>query len=825
MEVIEKVNEKVKGFIVYPTYKLEDGKAYVYLFGRLESGESFLTINAYRPYFFIKTKDRENAEKLIKLDYEDTDFHDFAANKMTKVTLEIPGNVPNIRKLFQDNEIISYEADIRFAYRYLIDKDLKSVIMIEGKPEDGRNLQPAYFTNIGKVFMEPKLHPLNEKDHYFPKLKVLAFDIETNRDASQLFSISFYSKDFQTVLLLLHEKYRYHHPKIKNAELFTDEAELLKRFKEIILWHDPDIITGWNMIDFDLKILKQRFDKQKIEFKIGRVSWECKLRFTDNYFTDSTAEIPGRIALDGIHLMKISFVKLSDYKLNTAAKVFLGEQKLITTGDRRDEIERQYEHEPQALVDYNLKDSKLAYDIIHKSKTLELSITRSMLTRMQIDRVKASIASLDSLYLRELQNRKLVAPTAIINESEERIKGGFVMDSKPGIYENILVFDFKSLYPSVIRTFNIDPVSFVDSKQLQSFNDTDKKKLIHAPNGAYFRNEQGILPELIQHLFDLRERAKKEKNDLESNAIKILMNSFFGVLANPTCRFYSLEVANAITHFGQFIIKLSGEKIRELGYDVIYGDTDSLFVNPNVSDKLIDYEEAQKIGTKIQKFIEEFYVGYIKENYNRKSFLELKFEKTFKKFILPKVRGSDEGAKKRYAGIVEKDGKDTTEFTGLEFVRRDWTDAAKKFQLELLSIVFESKINAESEEEKKKLREALKTKVSKYIKDYIADLKKGEYDSLLVYKKAIRKGVESYTKTTPPHIKAARKAGRTDSGIIEYLQTVNGPEVIEARKSAIDYPHYLEKQIKPIAESILGFFDINFDDLFADSRQMKLGGF
>src|SRR3989338_8819516 len=678
--------------------------------------------------------------------------------------------------------------------------------------------------------MEPKLHPLSEKEHYFPKLKVLSFDIETNRDASQLFSISFYSEDFQTVLLLLHEKYRYHHPKIKNAELFTDEAELLKRFKEIILWHDPDIITGWNMIDFDLKILKQRFDRQKIEFKIGRVSWECRLRFTDNYFTDSTAEVPGRVILDGIHLMKISFVKLPDYKLNTAAKVFLGEQKLITAGDRRDEIERQYEHEPQALVDYNLKDSKLAYDIIHKSKTLELSITRSMLTRMQVDRVKASIASLDSLYLRELQNRKLVAPTAIINESEERIQGGFVMDSKAGIYENILVFDFKSLYPSVIRTFNIDPVSFVDSKQMQSLNDTDKKKLIKAPNGAYFRNEQGILPELIQHLFDLREKAKKEKNELESNAIKILMNSFFGVLANPTCRFYSLEVANAITHFGQFIIKLSGEKIRELGYDVIYGDTDSLFVNPNANANneakpIVDYEEAKKIGTKIQKFIEEFYVGYIKENYNRKSVLELKFEKTFKKFILPKVRGSDEGAKKRYAGIVEKDGKDRTEFTGLEFVRRDWTEAAKKFQLELLSIVFESKINAESEDEKKKLRDALKTKVSKYIKDFIIELKKGEYDSFLVYKKAIRKGVESYTKTTPPHIKAARKAGRTESGIIEYLQTINGPEVIEARTSAIDYPHYIEKQIKPIADSILGFFDITFDDLFAGSRQMKLGGF
>jgi DNA polymerase II len=798
---------KHKGFIVYPTYKIEDGKAYVYLFGRLENGESFLTMNLYRPYFFIKTKDQKKAGELLKLEYEETDFKDFNDNKVTKVTLDIPGNMREIKQLFSDNDIASYEADIRFPYRYLIDKDLKSTIEIEGTPIEGRDLQPAYFQHINKVFKEPKLTPTS----YFPKLKVLSIDIETNGNASELYSIGCYSEDFKKVLMLLHKDYRYKEPKLENTECFTDEGELLKRFKEIILWHDPDILTGWNFIDFDLKVLKERFELNNVDFKFGRVPWDNKLRIQDSFFRDSTAEIPGRIVLDGIQLLKVSFVKLEDYKLSTAAEKFLGEKKLIENDDRVKEIQRQHKEDPQSLANYNLNDAKLAYDIIHKSKTLDLSITRSMLTRMQLDRVKASIASFDNLYLKELQNRNLVASSSKTSESEERIKGGFVMDSKPGIYDNILVFDFKSLYPSIIRTFNIDPVSYVDDDKLKTLSKKEKNSLIKAPNGAHFKNEDGILPQLIQHLFDLREKAKKEKNELESNAIKILMNSFFGIIANQNCRFYSLEIANAITHFGQHIIKLSREKVEELGHEVIYGDTDSFFVNPNTT----NYEEAEKIGNKIQKHVEGFYKKYTEEEYNRKSSLEVKFEYTFKKFFLPRVRGSDKGAKKRYAGVILENGQEKTKYTGLEMVRRDWTQASKKLQLEVLDLVFKHK--GENDE--------LKDKIAKYIKEFIIDLKEAKYDELLVYKKAIRKSTEEYVKTTPPHIKAARKIGRTSPGLIEYVMTTDGPEVITHKKHEIDYDHYINKQLKPIADSVLDLFGLDLDELFAEHKQTTLSGF
>lgn len=770
-----------RGFIVYPTYKIEDNKAYIYLFGRLENGESFLTISPFRPYFFIKTEDRKKAEKLAGLEYEDSDFKDFDGNKATKVVLDTPKAVPEVRNMFTDAGINCYEADIRFAQRFLIDKDIKGCVDIDGGYEKGKL--------VDRVYKEPKLKPTK----YFPKLKVLSIDIETDLKADKLFSISLVSEDYRKVLITKKGKFR-------NAECFDDEKSLLERFREIILSQDPDVIVGWNVIDFDFKVLKGMFDKYKIPFQFGRVDWNCTLRLTDSFFMDSKADFPGRAVLDGIHLLKVSFIGLEDYKLSTAAKKFLGEEKVFTSANRWDEIANAYKNDPQKLIDYNLKDSQLVLDIIKKSGVLDLSIKRSILTRMQLDRVKSSIASLDSLYLKELQKRKIVANSVFSSEAEERIKGGYVMKSKPGIYDNILVFDFKSLYPSIIRTFNIDPLTFVDKKKAAKL---DKSKLIEAPNGAYFSHEDGILPTLIQQLWAQRDRAKKEKDKLESNAIKILMNSFFGVLANPMCRFYSLDMANAITHFGQFLIKLMAQKIEEQGYEVIYGDTDSIFVDA----KEKDYKKCLKIAEEIQYLINNFHKAYIKKNYRRESFMDLEFEKCYKRFLMPRVRHGEEGAKKRYAGLVEEGGKDKMEFVGLEVVRRDWTGLAKKFQVELLERIFR------------------REEVSGYVKEFVEDLKNGKYDSLLIYKKAIRKQVKAYTKTTPPHIQAARKLGMEGVGIIEYMQTVKGPEPLDARKSKIDYQHYIEKQIKPIADSVLGFFDETFDELIAGHKQAKLGEF
>jgi len=766
----------MKGFVVYPTYRIIDNRAFVYLFGRLENGESFLTINSFKPYFYIKEKDLDEALKVENFSYEKTNLKNFDNEKVVKIILDIPKRVPDLRRKLEENNVECFEADIRFVYRFLMDKDVKGSLDIKGDYKKGN------FVN--RIYEEPEISSAD----WIPKLKVLSIDIETDRYAKDIYSVSMVSDEFSKVIIVSDKK-------LKNAISVSSEKELLETFKKKLLEVDPDIIIGWSVIDFDISKIHEKFKQYKIPFQLGRTNWDCFIKTQESFFKDSTADFPGRVVLDGIMLLKISFVKLNDYKLDTAAEVILGESKLIGQDNKGEEIESAFKNNPQKLVDYNLKDSQLVYNILEKTGVLNLTIQRSLLTGIQLDRVKGSISAFVSLYLRDLKKKGYVAPSAKFSDREERIKGGYVMSSKPGVYDYVIVCDFKSLYPSIIRTFNIDPFTHV--------KDCKGKNLIKAPNGACFRKEQGILSDMINRLWKARDEIKKKKDATGSYAIKVLMNSMFGVMANPIFRFHSNDIANAITHFGQHFIKLTAKMIEDQGYEVIYGDTDSIFINLDVKNKA----EADEIGLMIQKEINIFFKKHIKEVYGCENFLELEFEKVYKRFLMPKMRGSEEGSKKRYAGLLLKDGKEEMDFVGLEFVRRDWTELAKKFQLELLEKIFR------------------KEEVSDYVRTFVEDLKKGKLDDLLVYKKAIRKNLDEYTKTTPPHVKAARMLKKLKSNIIEYIITINGPEPLELHKSRIDYDHYIEKQIKPLADSVLSFYNTNFDDIVKNSSQKTLFGY
>lgn len=777
----------VEGFIIYPTYRIENEKAYVYLIGRLKDGRSFYTRNYYRPYFYIERHSLNRAKEIEpNLEYENDGKKNLEEKPLVKVILDIPTHLPEIRKKFEDNNIECYEADIRFAYRYMIDKGLLGSIKIKGKESNPNEVRADV------CFEEPVL----ENASYQPKkeeLRILALDIETSMNGDLLYCISLKSNDkkLNKVLIVSDQK-------LEKADSYKDEKSLLEGFKEELQEYDPDIITGWNVIDFDFKCLKEKIEKLNLNFNLGRFKEPCSLKITDSFITDSKADFKGRLVLDGIHILKSNFVKLEDYKLDTAAKEYTSEEKLIGGVNKGQDIERAYKENQQKLVDYNLLDSELCLEILDKSGTMDLTIHRSILTGMPLDRVRASIASFDSLYLRELNKKGYIAPSVSYKERGERTTGGYVMDSKPGIYDYIGVFDFKSLYPSIMRTFNIDPLSFrADCKP------REKEELIEAPNGVCFSKEEGILPSILGGLAREREKATKKGDKITRGAIKILMNSMYGVLASPNCRFYSFEMANAITSFGHKMIKDTAKLAEKKGYQAIYGDTDSVFIELKTN----SLERANNKGKEFEEEVNDYYKNILSKEYGLKSYLVLELEKIFKKFFMPHVRGREKGAKKRYAGLIEENGKEKIDFTGLEFVRRDWTELSKKFQLELLDKLFKEK------------------GVKNYIKNFVKKLEKGEYDDLLVYRKAIRKDLKEYTKTTPPHVKAARKLDEVTDNVISYVITENGPEPVEKQENAIDYSHYIEKQIKPIADSVLYFYNIDFDEIFQESKQTSLGSF
>jgi len=272
------------------------------------------------------------------------------------------------------------------------------------------------------------------------------------------------------------------------------------------------------------------------------------------------------------------------------------------------------------------------------------------------------------------------------------------------------------------------------------------------------------------------------------------------VLGAGASRLFSPDVANAVTSFGQHLIRRAADFAAAKGHEVLYGDTDSLFVYPNEPDA----ERALQLGERLRAEIGAAVAEGVRTEFGCESFLELEFEKLYRRFFLPEVRGGKVGSKKRYAGLLFDHGREEIEFVGLESVRRDWSEVSKRFQRALMQRVFHDE------------------PVEDFIRGFIADLRAGKFDDQLTYKKAIRKDIDAYTKTTPPHVKAARKQGVPTGRIIAYVMTLNGPEPVGELTAPPDYPHYIEHQIAPIADAVLHFLGTDFDSIAQTKKQLAL---
>ena len=630
-------------------------------------------------------------------------------------------------------------------------------------------------------------------NEFRPKLNAVSIDIETNYAATELYSIGLYSAEVSQVYMVGQPS------NMQNAELADDkpelwlyatEREVINAFAERIRTIDPDVIMGWNVVNFDLRCLQNFCDRLKIPLKLGRnneaIVWRKARDTNDRYY----ALMPGRAVLDGIELMRTATYQFENFSLEYVSRQLLDRGKLVEDVDQRgEEITTLFNEDKAALARYNLEDCRLVWDIFEKEKLIAFAIERSLLTGLEIDRYGGSVAAFDFLYLPRLHRKGYVAPAVDHLSSLNVSPGGYVMSSVPGIHRNVIVLDFKSLYPSIIRTFHVDPLAMVMAGK-------ESNPIIGFDGGKFSRTEF-ILPELIEKLWSARDKAKADKNAVLSQAIKIIMNSFYGILGTSGCRFLDSRLVSSITKRGHQILIDSKSFIEKEGYQVIYGDTDSVFV------LLGDVEESEvsAIGTRLAGQLNRWWQDRLEEEFGIQSALEMEFETHFSKFLMPTIRGSDAGSKKRYAGLVVKNGstkKYQMLFKGLETVRSDWSPLAREFQKVLYERIF---YDQEYED---------------YIKQVVADINADKFDDELVLRKRLRRKLSEYVKNVPPHVQAARKAEDIrkerklpslyqSGGWIEYIMTVNGPEPRQYRQSAIDYEFYIDKQLAPIADAILIF--------------------
>jgi DNA polymerase-2 len=767
-----------RGFVVQPTYRVRGGVPVVQLYGRLETGEPFLVEDdRFRPYFFAPAGCEAALAGEGGLAIAETELRDLGGNPLLRIEAPVPGAVPRLRERLAAAGHDALEADVRFAYRYLIDHGIRATLGIHSRGNvDSHGLVHFVNPDLAGEPAEVALH-------------TLSLDLETTPDASRILSAALVGSGVEEVHLVAPRA-------VRGAIVHPEEPALLSALVARIRELDPDLLLGWNVVDFDLRVLLARCEACRIPAHLGRAAEAPYLRSDPGPMRQSRAEVPGRMVLDGIPLVRDA-LRLPDYRLDTVSRAVLGRGKRIDPDapDAGQEILRMWREDPEALVAYNLEDARLVPEILAKEGLLDLTLERSRLSGMQLDRVGASIASFDLLYLPELRQRGYVAPSVDADRKHAPLRGGALLEPRPGLHPRVAVFDFKSLYPSLIRTFSLDPLAHARAGP----------DAVTAPNGARFSTRDAILPAVLERFRERREDAKARGDRHADQAIKIMMNALYGVLGAAACRFFDPDVANAITGFGQQILHWTRDSFEAAGVAVLYGDTDSVFVQlPEAAGPAALRAMAEQLRSRIETDI----ATRIEATYGVPSRLELELEKIFDPLLLPRIRGGRTGgtrrsAKKRYAGWT--DGKLVV--VGLESVRRDWPDLAHRLQQGMLERLFTGQDPAP------------------FVREIVEALRAGRCDSELVYVKRLRKGGLDRYAANAPHVQAARKAGHIPGGVIRYVVTRTGPEPVllgRPRPGAIDHLHYVEKVVQPVADSILEAIGSSFDAAMGAPQQMKL---
>jgi DNA polymerase-2 len=820
--------ERIESFLVHAWTDYSSGR--IYLTGRAVDGRSFAAVEEFwRPALYVPRIDADRALALaraagIAAEAEDTPLVTPSYSACVALRLADRGRRALAARLAEAG-LSCWGGDEKAADQYLAERGISAGIALEGTARAAKRVDLA--------FVNPRLEPCPAGEA--AALRWLSLDIETTREG-HLTACALAMEERRASFIVAGRP-------VRGATALPDERGLLQAARDAIVAWDPDLITGWNVVDFDLRVIAERARALGLAFDAGRT--DASLKILESPGQRTLAVLEGRRCVDAMKVMRSGQERYEDQRLDTVARGILGEGKLLGSQgkEKLDELEDLLRLDPESYAAYCQRDAELPLAILEKSGMGELTKLRSALTGLDLERAWTSVPAFERVYGMALRSRGIL-PAPPAERHISGAAGGLILEPKPGLFDAVIVFDFRSLYPSIIRSFNIDPVAMARAE-----GDAD---VIEAPNGARFSRERGALPAIVDAWTALRADALAAGDGSRAYVLKILQNSFYGVLGSPGCAWADDLLSGAITGFGQEILRAARDWFVGRGYEVLYGDTDSLFVRVGAAAGLEaraaaseakaaesaesvesvgaavegdGSDAANAAGTAVQaaRLAEEASAAlglYVAERWRAESRLDLRFDKYYARFLIPRIRG-DRGARLReelersgaswladalpgpkgrakgYAGLlIRPDGSRSVDVKGLEAARGDWTPLARRFQLELLDIAFRPAPPLALEEEARAYARELATK-----------LRSGRLDGELAFRRVLKRDLERYA-ADAPHVKAARLSGASSRGdVVEYVQTAAGPEPLggaagQGAAGRPDYAWYLERQLGPIWESI-----------------------
>ncbi len=682
----------------------------LHVFGRTATNKTeHIRVREFRPYFYAPTEslDGPPEETYDRLTGSKDGYESIRGEPLTKIFGQTPPDVGKLRDQFEH-----YEADILFPNRLLIDKDITSGVRVpERRTDDG-------YIDIPHSEIEPV-----DVD---ADMRINTFDIEVDdrngfpEDGEEpiICLTSHDSYDDQYIVWLyeshtgpsgpdeLSEYDSHDGPIDVDVRSFESEEGMLAAFLDYIEATDPDVLTGWNFTDFDMPYL---IDRLKQLGGDGALDPDRLSRVNEVWLDDWYGpNVKGRVVFDLLKGYKrTQFTELESYRLDAVGEVELGIGKERYPGDIGD----LWETDPERLLEYNLRDVELCVELDRKQGIIPFWEEVATFVGCKLEDAITPGDAVD-LYILHKVYGELVLPSKGSVDADD-YEGGAVFEPITGVKEMVSVLDLKSLYPMAMVTTNASPETKVSPEY-----DGD---VYEAPNGTLFRKEpDGIIREMVTELLTERDEKKTRRDehdpgseayetyDRQQQAVKVLMNSLYGVLGWDRFRLYDMEMGAAVTATGREVIKYTEEAANKHGKDVVYGDTDSVMIEfgQNVSKA-----EAIDQSFELAEQINEAYDVFAREELNAEEHrFEIEFEKLYRRFF-------QAGRKKRYAGhIIWKEGKDVDDIdiTGFEYKRSDIAPITKEVQHEVIELI----VTSEGEE--------YQDAVADYVHDVIEGFQSGE---------------------------------------------------------------------------------------------------
>jgi DNA polymerase I len=723
-----------------------------------------------------------------------------------RVYVTNPLFVPRLSGALQGKGTV-YENDIPFARRYIIDRQIVPFAdyLLEAETDGDGHI----------ILASMKLSGNADRERGWTRLNSMCFDIETYNKAGV-------SRPEKDPILMISYSYTkgggekgngvitYKDVGAEAAEVAHDEKDMLLRFAKKLNDLDIDVLSGYASTNFDVKYILDRAAAIKLDIDLGRFRGETRL---EKHGMIDRVKLAGRVHIDMFNVVKFisvvgasaNILRLSSFKLKDVYEAISTEHKVMVDKPNIWQMWDDGGDKLRELIYYNLNDSealRLVYDTFTPIIFELSSVSGDVASDVAVSTTSQIVEFMLMRYAYEFGELIPNKPGEgqIASRASNPIEGAFVKTPQPGIYDDLVMFDFRGLYPSIIISHNID-VSAICS---------DCKDYFESPTGTRFRKDgKYIAPTILKMMTEQRAEVKKlYKKDPDnivlgsrSQALKIVANAFYGYLGYARARWYSRECAASVTAYGRQYIKDSIDKAEKNGFRVLYGDTDSILL---------------LLGDKTR----EDALRFIKElNADLPKGMEMELEDFYSRglFVGRKVENAIVGAKKKYA-LISDSGR--IKIRGFELVRRDWSRIAQETQRRVLEVI---------------LKEGSAEKAAGIVKEVVRNLKEGKIPlDELVIRTQLRKGIYSYDQKSP-EIAAARKAVESgarkreelEHSVIGYVVTSSGNSISDKAQLygiAKDYDpdYYINHQILPATMRILK--ELNFDEseLKNEGKQKKL---